>query len=49
MRTKNGHDKNEYNRKNREMKVKVKEKKCIVDERCCESFSRNFREKKKLY
>ena len=48
LRTKSEHDKAEYNRKNREVKYKVREKKCMVDERWGESLSRNFREKKKL-
>ena len=47
LRTKSEHDKTEYNRKSREVKYKVREKKCLVDERLCERLSRNFKEKKK--
>ena len=49
LRTRSEHDKNEYNRKNREVKYKVREKKRVVDERWGESLSKNFREKKKLF
>ena len=45
LRTKSELDKNEYNRKNREVKYKVGEKKCMVDERWGERLSRNFRKK----
>ena len=42
MRTKSEHDKTENNRKNREVKYKVREKKCVVDKRWGESLSSNF-------
>ena len=48
-RTKSEHDKDEYNRKNRDVNYKIREKKCMVDERWGESLSRNFREKKKHF
>ena len=48
LRTKSENDKTEYNRKNREEKYKVQEKKCILDERLGECLSRIL-EKKKLF
>ena len=48
FRPKSKNDKNEYNRKNKEVKNKVREKKCMVEERSGESLSRNFGEKKQF-